>query len=348
MYRGRAVDVKQVGQELGVRYVLEGSVRKAGNRVRITGQLVDATTGAHLWAERFDGELEDIFDLQDQVTASVVGAIAPKLEQAEIERAKRKPTESLDAYDYFLRGLAALHLWTRDSNSVALQLFYKAIERDPDFAAAYGLAARCYLRRKTNGWMIDRAQEIAETARLARRAADLGRDDAVALCSAGVALALVLGDLDDGDALIDRALVLNPNLALTWLQSSWVKVWLGESEVAIERAARAMRLSPNDTQIFNMQAGTAAAHFFAGRYAEALSWAEMSIRGQPDYFLAIFVAAASAALVGDDVAAKKAMTRLRQIMPELRISNLRDHVPIRRSQDFERWAEGLRQAGLPE
>ena len=347
-YKGRAVDMKQVKRELGVRYVLEGSVRKAGNKVRITGQLVDATTGAHLWAERFDGELEDIFDLQDQVAASVVGAIAPKLEQAEIERAKRKPTESLDAYDYFLRGLAALHLWTRDSNNDALQLSYKAIEHDPDFAMAYGLAARCYVRRKTNGWVTDRAQEIAETTRLARRAADLGRNDAVALCSAGVALALVLGDLDDGDALIDRALVLNPNLALAWLQSSWVKVWLGESEVAIERAARAMRLSPNDPQIFNMQAGTAAAHFFAGRYAEALSWAEMSIRGQPDYFLSTFVAAASAALAGNDTVAKKVMARLCQIMPELRISNLRDYVPIRRSEDLERWVEGFRKAGLPE
>jgi len=194
----------------------------------------------------------------------------------------------------------------------------------------------------------DRAQGIAETTRLARRAADLGGDDAVALCSAGVALALVPGDLDDGDALIDRALVLNPNLALAWLQSSWVKVWLGESEVAIERAARAMRLSPNDPQIFNMQAGTAAAHFFAGRYAEALSWAEMSIRDQPDYFLSTFVAAASAALAGNDAAAKKVMARLRQITPELRISNLKDHVPICRSEDLEHWVEGLRKAGLPE
>ena len=132
-YKGRAVDVKQVGRELGVRYVLEGSVRKAANRVRITGQLIDASTGAHLWADRFDGALEDIFDLQDQVTASVVGAIAPKLEQAEIERAKRKPTESLDAYDYYLRGMASFHQWTREGNNEALPLFYKAIELDPRF-----------------------------------------------------------------------------------------------------------------------------------------------------------------------------------------------------------------------
>ena len=174
-YKGRAVDVKQVGRELGVRYVLEGSVRKAANRVRITGQLIDASTGAHLWADRFDGALEDIFDLQDQVTASVVGAIAPQLEQAEIERAKRKPTESLDAYDYFLRGMASYYRRTREAINEALPLFYKAIELDPDFASAYGMAAWCYAWRKINGWMTDRVQEIAETARLARRAAELGR-----------------------------------------------------------------------------------------------------------------------------------------------------------------------------
>ena len=131
-YKGRAVDVKQVGRELGVRYVLEGSVRKAGGRVRITGQLIDAATGAHLWADRFDGELADIFDLQDQVTASVVGAIAPRLEQAEIERAQRKPTESLDAYDHFLRGMAGIHGWTREANAAAFASFNRAIELDPE------------------------------------------------------------------------------------------------------------------------------------------------------------------------------------------------------------------------
>ena len=169
-YRGRAVDVKQVSRELGVRYVLEGSVRKSANRVRITGQLIDATTAAHLWADRFDGTLEDVFDLQDKVTVSVVSAIAPKLERVEIERAKRKPTESLDAYDYFLRGMANVHQWTRAANDEALRLFYKAMELDPAFASAYGMAAWCYIWRKLNGWVIDRAQETSEGARLARRA----------------------------------------------------------------------------------------------------------------------------------------------------------------------------------
>jgi TolB-like protein/class 3 adenylate cyclase len=150
-YKGRAVDVKQVGRELGVRYVLEGSVRKAGNRVRITGELIDAATNAHLWADHFDGRLDDIFDLQDEITVSVVGAIAPKLQQAEIERAKRKPTESLDAYDYYLRGLASAHRLTKEAISEALRLFYKATDLDPDFGSAYAMAVWCYNRRKADG-----------------------------------------------------------------------------------------------------------------------------------------------------------------------------------------------------
>jgi tetratricopeptide (TPR) repeat protein len=333
---------------MGVRYVLEGSVRKAGSRVRITGQLVDTSTGAHLWAERFEGGLEDIFDLQDQVTARVVGAIAPKLDQAQNERAKRKPTESLDAYDYFLRGLAVMYEWTREANNEALSLFYRAIELDPNFASAYALAARCYARRKTAGWVVDRASEIAETARLAGRAGELGKEDAVALFGAGIALALVVGELDNGNALIERALVVNPNLAAAWIFSGWVKVWLGEHDVAIEREARAMRLSPQDPQIFNMQSGTAAAHFFAGRYKEALSWAETAIQSQSDYIPSTSVAAAAAALSGNLSAAAKAMARLRQIDPELRLSNLKDVFPIRRAEDFDRWAEGMRRAGLPD
>ena len=173
-YKGRAVDVKQVSRELGVRYVLEGSVRKAANRVRITGQLIDAAAGTQLWAERFEGSLDDIFELQDQIAASVVGAIAPQLERAEIERAKRKPTENLGAYDYYLRGLADLQRGTREAIDVALPLFEKAIEFDPDFASAYGMAAWCHFWRKVNGWMIDPKRETVEGTGLARRAVELG------------------------------------------------------------------------------------------------------------------------------------------------------------------------------
>jgi TolB-like protein/DNA-binding SARP family transcriptional activator len=347
-YKGRAVDMKQIGHELGVRYVLEGSVRKAGSRVRIVGQLVDASTGIHLWADHFEGGLEDVFDLQDQVTASVVGAIAPKLEQAEIDRAKRKPTESLDAYDYFLRGMACVYRWTREANDEALRMFYRAIELDPEFASAYGMAARCYSQRKASAWMVDRAMEVAETARLARRAAELGKDDAVALCLAGIALAFVVGERDDGAVLIDRSLALNPNWAWAWLFRGWTRVWAGEPELAIEDVARAMRLSPHDPQIVNAQAAMASAHFFAGRYAEASHWSELAVLGQPNHFIATCMVAASGALGNRPKEAQKAMARLRELDPSLRLANLKDLFPIRRPEDFNRWEEGMRRAGLPD
>jgi TolB-like protein len=347
-YKGRAIDVKQVGRELGVRYVLEGSVRKAANRLRITGQLIDTATGAHLWADRFDGTLEDIFDLQDQVTASVLGAIAPKLEQAEIDRAKRKPTESLHAYDYFLRGMANFYQRTAEANSEALGLFCRAIELDPEFASAYAMAAWCYVWRKLNGWMIDRVQETAEAERLARRAVDLGQDDAVALTRGGHTLGFILGDLDSAVIFIDRALVLNPNLAEAWLFSGWMRAYRGELDVAIEHHARAMRLSPLDPSLFQMQAGTAFAHLLAGRYDDASSWAEKAFRGQLNYLPAAALTSASNALAGRMEEARQGMERVRQIDPALRISNLKDWYPIRRAQDLARFAEGLRKAGLQE
>jgi hypothetical protein len=172
-----------------------------------------------MWADRVDGGLDDIFDLQDKVTAIVVGAIAPKLEQAEIERAKRKPTESLDAYDYYLRGTASVHLWTKEANAEALRLFYRACELDADFATAYGMAAWCYVWRRMNGWILEPAKDVAEMKRLAERVEALGKDDAVALSFGGNALAYVAGDVERGAALVDRALVLNPNLAAAWTAS---------------------------------------------------------------------------------------------------------------------------------
>jgi len=349
-YKGRAIDVKQVGRELGVRYVLEGSVRKAANQVRITGQLIDAGTGAHLWADRFQGAMEDIFDLQDRVAASVVNAIAPKMEQAEIERAKRKPTESLDAYDNYLRGLASFYqdLFGREANGEALRLFSKAIELDPGFATAYGMAACCYVWRKANGWMTDLVHEIAEGERLAWRAVALGKDDAVALARGGLALAFVAGELDAGVAAIDRALMLNPNLTAAWYASGWVRNYLGEPDMAIEHLARAMRSSPLDPEISRMQSGTAFAHFVCGRYDEALAWAQKALGEQPNYVTAVRIAAATNALQGRSEEARQAMARLRQLDPALRVSNLKDRIPLRRQEDMVRFAEGLRKAGLPE
>jgi TolB-like protein len=347
-YKGRAVDVKQVGRELGVRYVLEGSVRRAANRVRITGQLIDGATGAHLWADRFDGMVEDIFDLQDQITTSVVGAIAPKLEQAEIERANSKPTERLDAYDYYLRGMASFYQRTNEANSDGLRSFGKAIELDPGFASAYAMAAWCYVWRKLNGWMIDRAEETAQAARLARRAVELGQDDAVALTRGGHTLGFMLGDLESAIALIDRALVLNPNNAVAWTLGGWMRAYRGDADVAIEHNARAMRLSPLDPNLFQMQAGTAFAYLLLRRYDDATLWAEKAFRGQLNYLPAAALTAASNALAGRMDEAQRGIERVRQIDPALRLSNLNDWYPFRRAQDLAIFTEGLRKAGLPE
>lgn len=347
-YRGRGTDVKQVGRELGVRYVLEGSVRRAANRVRITGQLIDATTGAHLWAERFEGTLDDIFELQDQIAANVVGAMAPQLERAEIERAQRLPTTSLSAYDCYLRGIANVHQGSREAISAALALFDQAIALDPEFASPYGMAAWCYFWRKVNGWMTNRAQEIVEGARLARRAVELGRDDAVALTRGGHALGHLTGDLDAGIALLDRAVVLNPNLAAAWFLGGYLRAWHGETDAAIEHFTRAMRLSPLDPEMYRMQAGIAVAHLFAGRFDAASSWAEKAFRNLPSFLMVVCIIAASHALAGRTEQAQRAMEHLRRLDPTLRISNLKDWLPIHRSEDFALLAGGLRKAGLPE
>jgi TolB-like protein len=347
-YKGRAVDVKQVSRELGVRYVLEGSVRKAVNRVRITGQLIDATTGGHLWADRFEGTLGDIFELQDQVTENVVGAIVPQLELAEIERAKRKPTESLDAYDYYLRGMANLHRGTRESVAEAIDQFYRALELDPKFASAHAMAGWCYLWRKVNGWMINRDKDIAEGVRLARRAVELGMDDAVALTRSGAALGNLAGELDYGIGLIDRALLLNPNLASAWFLGGFLRAWNGNPEGAIEYFMHAMRLNPLDPEMYRMQAGMAFAHLFAGRFDVAASWAEKSVRQLPDFLIPAGIIAASHALAGRQSEAERAINHLRQLDPTLRVSNLREWLPIHRDDHLATFAEGLRRAGLPD
>jgi TolB-like protein/Tfp pilus assembly protein PilF len=347
-YKGRAVDVKQVGRELGVRYVLEGSIRKAMNRIRITGQLVDATSGAHLWAERYEGTLDDIFDLQDRMTESVVGAIAPQLERLEIERAKRKPTESLDAYDYYLRGMASFHQGTREAMSQALSLFHQAIALDPDFASAYAMAAWCIFWRKVNGWMEDREGEIAEGTRLAQRAIDLGKADAVALTRGGHVLAHFGNDFDNGIALIDRALTLNPNLAAAWFLGAYLRALSGEPDEAIERFTHAMRLSPLDSEMFRMQAGMALAHLVARRFDAASEWAEKAFRELPVFLLAVSIIAASHALAGRMAEARQAMAHLRKLDPALHITALQDWIRFKREDDARLFAEGLGKAGLPE
>jgi TolB-like protein len=347
-FKGRPVDLKQAGRELGVRYIVEGGVRRAANRVRITTQLIDATTGTHIWADRFDGTLDDIFDMQDQVATSVVGAIARRLEQAEIERSKRKPTENLDAYDLFLRGMASFYQRTTEANSEALDLFYRAIQLDPNFASAYGMASWCFTWRKINGWMTDRAKEVTEGTRLARRAVELNNDDAVALARSGHTLAHLTGDVDSGITFVDRALMLNPNLAAAWFLSGWLRAFRGEPDVAIEHFAHAMRLSPLDPEMFRMHAGTAFAHLLAGRFNDASSWAEKALSDLPTFLPAVSIIAASHALAGRMEEAHRAMQHFRQLYPALRVSGLKNWMPLRRAEDLARFEDGLRKAGLPE
>lgn len=347
-YKGRAIDVKQVGRELGVRYVLEGSMRKAQSRIRITGQLIDAATGAHHWADRFEGVLEDIFALQDQITESVVGALVPQLERAEIERTRHKPTESLDAYDYYLRGMARLHLGTKESTDQALSLFHKAIESDREYASAYAMAAWCHCWRKVSGWIVDRPAEFAEGTRLARRAVELGKDDALALTRGGHALAHFTGDMDGGVELLERALVLNPNLAAAWFLGAYLRVWRGDTDGAIDYFAHAMRLSPLDPELYRMQAGMAVAHLFAGRFDVALLWAQKALRELPGFLMALAIVVASQALAGRMDEARRNMARLRELDPALRLANLAQWLPIQRSEQLAVLTEGLRRAGLPE
>jgi adenylate cyclase len=316
------------------------------------GQLIDASTAAHLWADRFEGALDDIFDLQDRVTASVVGAIAPKLDWAEIERAKHKPTESLDAYDHYLRGVASFYRATmetnRAANEEALRLVYKAIELDPEFSSAYGLATHVIFSRNQHGWILDRVQEIAETQRLARRVAELGRDDALALSEAGFALAYLVRDLSAGAALVDRALAVNPNLAMAWRLSGWIKIILGELELAIEHFTRSMRLNPRDPLMCGTYNGISLAHFCAGRYDDAVSWAERALGEAPNHAPALRALAAANALAGRLEEAQKSIARMRELDPAFQISDVRVRFPLRRPDDLARLEEGLRKAGLPE
>jgi TolB-like protein len=351
-YKGKAVDVKQVGRELGVRYVLEGSVRKATNRLRISGQLIDTATGGHLWADHFDGVLEDIFDLQGRMTSSVVGAIAPKLEEAETERAMRKPTESLDAYDCYLRAFAsycrASRQCDREACEEALRLSYRAIELDPAYSSAYGMAAWCYYRRFHYRWMADCRQEIAEAQRLARKVVDLGGDDSLALCRSGFVFAFLVNDLDAGRALIDRALALNPNLALAWVCGGWVRNYLGDTEAAIKHFMNSIRQNPREPDIFVSYHGMAHAHFCSGNYDEASAWVEKALAEAPNYGPVLRLGAAADALAGRLERAQKAVRRVQEFDPAFRISDMKGRFPSRRPEPPAKYEEGLRIAGFPE
>jgi TolB-like protein len=344
-YKGKAVDIKQVGRELGVRYVLEGSVRTAGSRVRIAVQLLDAATGSHLWADRFDSELEDIFELQDRLTGGVIAAISPQLERAEIERAQRKPTANLQAYDYYLRAFASFYKFTRESHLEAMRLAQIARDLDPEFAAAYALGARCYVAKKTFGWSVDAVRERDEARLLARRALELDKDDPSVLAMAGYALVHVSGELDEGASFLARALKLDPNLVIARHWNGYVQLWLGNIDTGIEQFELAMRLNPLGPQIYNSQNGLAYAHFLGGRFDEATTWAEAALRLLPNFVPALFVLAACHAMSGRVQEARAACARAMALDPNATIANWRPH---RRAEHTERWAQAFRIAGMPE
>jgi adenylate cyclase len=346
-YKGKSPDIRQVGRELGVRYVLEGSVRKAGARVRITGQLIDAQSGAHLWADRFDGALEDMFELQDQVASRVVGEIAPAVAEAEISRATRK-VGNLEAYDYYLRGLAALPGYSRENQDEAQSLLAKAVALDPKLAIAWATEAFRCVATKSMARDSNPARNAAEAEHASRMALRLDRNDARVLAFSGHSLGFVCRHYEEAAALLEEAVQLDPNLAVGWIWRGTSRNRFGQPERAIADLQRAIRLSPRDAFMFLAHGQMAAAHFIAGRYDEAVRWAENSVRLLPHHVTAHRVLVAALALAGRDEAARRAWITYRQYDPETRLSTLSQRLAIADEATVAKFAEGLRMAGMPE
>ena len=343
-YKGKTVDIKQVGRELGVRYVLEGSVRKAGTRLRITGQLIETSTGTHLWAEKIDGALANVFDLQDQITASVVGIIAPKIEQAEIERANQKPTDRLDSYDVYLRAVA---LYNNRMYAAARPLFKKAYELDPQCAAAYaGAASTLSLQQGIDGITLT-AEMRAEAIELANTGAGLANEDAVVLQRCGHLLVYLGREYDRGRSMVERSVALNPNHAGAWHALGWVSIICGVPERAIESFENMTRLSPLDPLRASASSGISWALWFLGRYEEG--------RVEAMKFMHVYrsvqsLGAYMANCVGADltVEASSVAQELLKLDPRFCIRRVQDVFPNQSAEFRERLASTFRSAGLPE
>jgi tetratricopeptide (TPR) repeat protein len=347
-YKGRAVDIRQVAKELGVRYVLEGGVRKSGTRLRITGQLIDAATGAHLWAARFDGAIEDVFDLQDRITEKVVGAIEPTLRKAEIERARRKPVENLDAYDLYLRALPHVYAGRVEENLTALKMLTGVIERDPGYALALAHAAWCYVQRISRGWPPFGEDDRGTAIALARRAAAAGGDDAVVLVLSAF-VQVVARDYEASLSAARRAVALNPGSGFVNFMAGATLIWCDEAEDGLVMLERAMLLGPLDPSLFMVMAIAGAGHLCCGRPNEAAGLAQRAAALNPDFDSSYWVQCVAYVELGRLEEAHRALARFVSLAPGVpTASALRAQLPFRNQAVLDRIVESMRKAGLPE
>jgi adenylate cyclase len=331
-----------------VRYILEGSVRKGGDRIRITGQLIDAISGAHLWADRYDGQLNDIFDLQDKITASVVGAIEPSVLSAEIERAAHKRPESLDAYDYYLRALPHQYRVTREGSAEGVRLLEAALSLDPMFAPACALAAWFHFYRVVATWADAPQEETERAIQLARRALDNSKDDPRCLSVSGWVLATMAGDVETGAAVIERAVQLSPHSAQIVDVSGYVSKLTGKQQKALDRSLAALRLSPSDPLAFRFLTCAGIASLLLGDFGAAVGYCEEAHRRQGKWGPTFRILAAARAQLGHTEKASEALARYLELDPGATISHIRRQLPYRNAEQAERLWEGLRKAGLPE
>jgi adenylate cyclase len=345
-YKGKAVDVRQVSRELGVRYVLEGSVRRSGDRLRIIAQLIDAITGSHIWSDRYDGELAAVFDLQDRVTEAIVGALEPTITLSEIERARRKRPDNLDAYDCAMRALPAA--WSHNAGTTAegLRLAERAMALDPDYALPKALAAWCYAQRVSYMRTLCPAEDRAKALTLAQEAASLDSNDPLVLTVLSAAYAIV-GKFDLGLAVIEKALAMDPNSAWSWLHSGWANHYVGNPDRAIEHFRRSMRLSPLDPMHFNALTGTGGAYFAKGEYDEAVRWLEQALREKSDATWTYRILTATYANAGRLEEARQSLARFLEAFPGMTVSKAIEATPGNQ-QFLSCYAQGLRAAGLPE
>jgi TolB-like protein/class 3 adenylate cyclase len=314
-YKGQSVDVKQVGRELGVRYVLEGSVRKAAGRVRITAQLIEAETGAYLWADRFDGSLDDVFELQDKVASSVAGVIEPALQAAEIRRSADRPTNDLTVYDLYLRALAPAESGEKDRIMEALDLLGRALEREPRYGPALAAAAACHNALHASGWTNDPEANRRAGIDLARRALRGAGEDPGTLARAAYVLGYSGEDFDAAIASIDRSLELNPSFARGWYWSGWLRLWAGEPDLAIGHFEAAARLNPRDPRTWHLVLSIGVGHFFARRFEYARALLLRSLQENPSWVPTYRFLTSCYAHLGRLDEARELVERLRSITP---------------------------------